>query len=229
MLRGKAAIMAVIILTALIVAYHWRRGAGTVVVRRRFLHLMLSGAGGAKTDKGIKKCCSAWLSRPQNAKEWPFLSIIYVFYASQLVIHSSAEISQRALLNLDKIKNEYEPLLKRLDEVAREQGDHSPLRVIEDLVHRPNDVAQMLMLVRRCLLASGFLGHCLAQPIPAVSAEAPSPEKRAYIRLAQSDKKISPAVRQRDLRLSNQRSRPRPTAKNGLQASAGPKADMHVN
>ena len=126
------------------------------------------------------------------------------FYASQLVIHSSAEISQRALLNLDKIKNEYEPLLKRLDEVAREQGDHSPLRVIEDLVHRPNDVAQMLMLVRRCLLASGFLGHCLAQPIHAVSAEAPSPEKRAYIRLAQSDKreKISPAVRQRDLRLS---------------------------
>ena len=126
------------------------------------------------------------------------------FYASQLVIHSSAEISQRALLNLDKIKNEYEPLLKRLDEVAREQGDHSPLRVIEDLVQRPNDVAQMLMLVRRCLLASGFLGHCLAQPIHAVSAEAPSPEKRAYIRLAQSDKreKISPAVRQRDLRLS---------------------------
>jgi hypothetical protein len=33
------------------------------------------------------------------------------FYASQLVIHSSAEISQRALLNLDKIKNECEPLL----------------------------------------------------------------------------------------------------------------------
>ena len=32
MLRGKAAIMAVIILTALIVAYHWRKGAGTVVV-----------------------------------------------------------------------------------------------------------------------------------------------------------------------------------------------------
>ena len=103
-----------------------------------------------------------------------------MFLASQLVIHSSAEISQRALLNLDKIKNEYEPLLKRLDEVAREQGDHSPLRVIEDLVHRPNDVAQMLMLVRRCLLASGFLGHCLAQPIHAVSAEVPSPETRLH-------------------------------------------------
>jgi hypothetical protein len=102
------------------------------------------------------------------------------FYASQLVIHSSAEISQRALLNLDKIKNEYEPLLKRLDEVAREQGDHSPLRVIEDLVHRPNDVAQMLMLVRRCLLASGFLGHCLVATNPcgfsrgAQSREAPT-------------------------------------------------------
>ena len=65
------------------------------------------------------------------------------FYASQLVIHSSVEISQRALLNLDKIKNEYEPLLKRLDEVAREQGDHNPLRVIEDLVHRP-------MMLPRC-------------------------------------------------------------------------------
>ena len=99
------------------------------------------------------------------------------FYASQLVIHSSAEISQRALLNLDKIKNEYEPLLKRLDEVAREQGDHSPLRVIEDLVHRPNDVAQMLMAT---LVSIGFLGHCLAQPIHAVSAEAPSPEKRLH-------------------------------------------------
>src|SRR5438105_14753230 len=89
------------------------------------------------------------------------------------------------LLNLDKIKNEYEPLLKRLDEVAREQGDHSPLRVIEDLVQRPNDVAQMLMLVRGCLLASGLLGHCLAQPIHAGSAEAPSPGQRADITLAQ--------------------------------------------
>jgi len=125
------------------------------------------------------------------------------FYASQLVIHSSVEISQRALLNLDKIKNECEPLLKRLDEVAREQGDHSPLRVIEELVQRPNEVAQMLMLVRGCLLASGFLGHCLAQPTMRFQPRRPV-QRSACIRLAQSDKreKISPAVRQRDLRLS---------------------------
>lgn len=100
------------------------------------------------------------------------------FYASQLVIQSSPEISQQALLNLGKVKNEHEPLLKRLDEVAREQGDESPLRVIEDLVRLPNDVTQMIRLVRRCLLASAFLGHCLAQPIHPVSAEAPSSEKR---------------------------------------------------
>jgi hypothetical protein len=102
------------------------------------------------------------------------------FYASQLVIQNSAEISQRALLNLSKIKNEHEPLLKRLDEVAREQRDESPLRVIEDLVRLPNDVTQMIRLVRRCLLASAFLGHCLAQPIHPVSAEAPSSEKRLH-------------------------------------------------
>ena len=48
------------------------------------------------------------------------------FYASQLVIQSSPESSQRALLNLGKVKNEHEPLLKRLDEIARKQGDESP-------------------------------------------------------------------------------------------------------
>jgi hypothetical protein len=99
------------------------------------------------------------------------------FYASQLMVQSSPEISQRALLNLGKVKNEHEPLLKRLDEIAREQGDESPLRVIEDLVRLPNDIAQMVRLVRRCLLVSAFLGHCLAQPIHAVSADAPNSEK----------------------------------------------------
>src|SRR5262245_29971868 len=102
------------------------------------------------------------------------------FYASQLVIQSSPEISQRALLNLGKVKNEHEPLLKRLDEIAREQSDESPLRVVEDVVRLPNDVAHMMRLVRRCLLAAAFLGHCLAQPICTVSAEAPSSDKRPH-------------------------------------------------
>jgi hypothetical protein len=143
------------------------------------------------------------------------------FYAPQLVIHSSAEISQRALLNLDKIKNEYEPLLRRLDEVAREQGDHSPLRVIEDLVQRPNDVAQMLMLVRRCLLASGFLGHAWRNRSMRFQPRRPV-QRSACIRLAQSD----PAIRDRTSGRLDQRSRQGPTEKNGFQASAGPKADM---
>jgi hypothetical protein len=102
------------------------------------------------------------------------------FYASQLVVQSSPEISQRALLNLGKVKTEHELLLKRLDEVARKQGDESPLRVIEDLARLPNDVAHIIRLVRQCLLASAFLGHCLAQPIHPVSAEASSSEKRPH-------------------------------------------------
>ena len=63
------------------------------------------------------------------------------------------------LLNLGKVKNEQESLLKRLDEVAREQNDESPLRVIEDLVRLPIDLIQTMTLVPRSLLASAFLGH----------------------------------------------------------------------
>jgi len=102
------------------------------------------------------------------------------FYASQMVIQGSPEISQRALLNLAKVKNEQEALLKRLDEFAREQSDESPLRVIEDLARLPNDLVQVMTLVRRCLLASAFLGHCLAQPIHPASGEALSLEKRLH-------------------------------------------------
>jgi hypothetical protein len=180
MLRGKAAIMAVIILTALIVAYHWRKGAGTVVVPVAVLASYAVWRWRREDWQGHQEMLLSMAFTATERERMAVLINNLCFYASQLVIHSSAEISQRALLNLDKIKNEYEPLLKRLDEVAREQGDHSPLRVIEELVQRPNDVAQMLMLVRGCLLASGFLGHCLAQPIHAVSAEAPSPEKRLH-------------------------------------------------
>jgi hypothetical protein len=101
------------------------------------------------------------------------------FYASQLMLQGSPDIAQRALLNLGKVKKEDEALLKRLDEIAREQNDESPLRVIEDLAQLPADVVQMVRLVRRCLLASAFLGHCLAQPMHLVaSAEASGSEKR---------------------------------------------------
>ena len=103
------------------------------------------------------------------------------FYASQITLQSSPGLSQRALSNLAKTKNEEEALLKRLDEVAREQGDESLLRVIEDLARLPTDVSQMLTLVRRCLLASAFLGHCLAQPThSSVPAETQRSEKRLH-------------------------------------------------
>src|SRR5947208_3611187 len=75
------------------------------------------------------------------------------FYASQIILQGSPVLSQRALSNLAKTKNEEEALLKRLDEVAREQSDESPHRVIEDLAHLPNDVVQMMTLVGRCRMS----------------------------------------------------------------------------
>jgi hypothetical protein len=85
------------------------------------------------------------------------------------------------LLNLTKLKNEQEELLRRLDELAREHGEENPLRLIEDLPRAPVDLAQMLTLVRRCMLASAFLGHLLAQPThPQTAAEALGQEKRLH-------------------------------------------------
>ena len=85
-------------------------------------------------------------------------------FASQIVSNSGPHFSTRALANLAKLKVDQEELLKRLDQLAREQNEESPLRLIEDLPRLPTDLAQMLMLVRRCLLTSAFLGHLLAQP-----------------------------------------------------------------
>lgn len=85
-------------------------------------------------------------------------------YASQLLHQDLPGVATRALANLAKIKADNEDLLKRLDEWAREVGDASPLRLVEDLAHTPTDVGQVLTLVRRCVLASAFLGHCIAQP-----------------------------------------------------------------
>jgi len=103
------------------------------------------------------------------------------FYGSQIMIQGSPELANRALANLNKMKNDDKALLEHLDEVAREQSDESPLRVIEDLVRLPSDIARMLTLVRRCLLASAFLGHCLAQPIhPSAVSNPLSPEKRLH-------------------------------------------------
>ena len=102
-------------------------------------------------------------------------------FAAQIVAQSGADLSARAIANLAKLKHEQEELLKRLDELAREQSGESALRLIEDLPRVSADVAQMLTLVRRCLLASAFLGHLLAQPThPQAAAEALAQEKRLH-------------------------------------------------
>ena len=102
-------------------------------------------------------------------------------FASQIVSNSGPHFSTRALANLAKLKVDQEELLKRLDQLAREQNEESPLRLIEDLPRLPTDLAQMLMLVRRCLLTSAFLGHLLAQPThPQAGAESLSREKRLH-------------------------------------------------
>ena len=102
-------------------------------------------------------------------------------FAAQLVAKSGSDLSTRAMGNLAKLKNEHEELLKRLDELAREQTEESVLRLIEDLPRAPLDLAQMLTLVRRCLLAAAFLGHLLAQPThPQAAAEALGQEKRLH-------------------------------------------------
>lgn len=86
-------------------------------------------------------------------------------FAAGIISHARLELREAALTNITKIRQKHEPLLKRLDELARSQGDESPLRLIEDFPLPCKDLAQLLTLVRRCLLASAFLGHCIAQPI----------------------------------------------------------------
>jgi hypothetical protein len=86
------------------------------------------------------------------------------FYGTQLIQQTAADLTRKALANLAKVKEEDEALLQRLDELARELGDERPLRLIEDMTRMPGDAAQMLTLLRRCLLVCTFLGHCIAQP-----------------------------------------------------------------
>jgi hypothetical protein len=117
---------------------------------------------------------------PEREKLGVLVNNLSVF-AAQLVLQSGPDFSTRALANLAKLKTEQEELLKRLDKVARDQGEESPLRLIEDLPRFPADAAQLLTVVRRCLLVTGFVGHLLAQPThPAAAAEALAEEKRLH-------------------------------------------------
>lgn len=81
---------------------------------------------------------------------------------SQLIQRSRPDWHRSAFANLQRVKASDEPLVRRVDQLARISGDEGALRLIEDLEKSPEDTLQCLTLARRCLLASAFLGHCIA-------------------------------------------------------------------
>ena len=54
-------------------------------------------------------------------------------FGARIISRARSELREAALTNIARITQKHEPLLKRLDELARSQGDESPLRLIEDL------------------------------------------------------------------------------------------------
>jgi hypothetical protein len=96
---------------------------------------------------------------------------------SQIVFRNSMELYRRAYTLLQKIKQQDEQFLRRLDKLARSSNDESALRLIEDLATQPNDVAQCLSFARRCLAASAFLGHCIVTLCGRAEAKLATPEQ----------------------------------------------------
>ena len=117
------------------------------------------------------------LTTPEREKLGVLVNNFSIF-ATQILSQNSPDFCRTALANLAKVKKEDQALLRRLDKLAREHNDESALRLIEDLPRVPADLAQMLTLVRRCLLASAFLGHCLAQPTHPERASEPAPQEK---------------------------------------------------
>lgn len=85
-------------------------------------------------------------------------------FASQVITLSGADFRTRSLRNLAVAKRRHPQLLGRLDDLARDQNEEIPSRLIEGLARMPSDLAQAMSLIRRCLLASAFLAHYIAQP-----------------------------------------------------------------
>src|SRR5438874_12781105 len=61
----------------------------------------------------------------------------FCVYATQIISRSPPEYLTRARANLAMVKNDQEDLLKRLDELAREQNEESPMRLSEALQTSP--------------------------------------------------------------------------------------------
>jgi hypothetical protein len=87
-------------------------------------------------------------------------------YATQLIHQGGSAVTVLALANLARVIKENEDVLRRLDELAREQTEESPLRLIEDLAVVPTDVARMLTPCSSLPNGFGFPGplHCPAVP-----------------------------------------------------------------
>ena len=120
------------------------------------------------------------LTAPEREKLGALVNNISI-YGAQIITRNSSGLFTKAVSNLAKLKNEHEDLVKRIDKLAREQNEESPVRLIEDLRRVPTEVAQMLTVVRRCLAACAFLGHLLAQPTdPQTAAEALKDETRLH-------------------------------------------------
>jgi hypothetical protein len=81
---------------------------------------------------------------------------------SQALLRHSSNMYEKAWALLQNTRQQDDRLLRRLDEMARTSGDESVLRLIEDIPLAPNDILHNLQIVRRCLAASAFLGHCVA-------------------------------------------------------------------
>jgi len=81
---------------------------------------------------------------------------------SQLVAQREGTLNQ-GRANLLKFRNENAELLQEVHGLALKDNAESALRLIEDL-ERPAvaDAGYLLGLVKRCLLASVFLSHCIA-------------------------------------------------------------------
>jgi hypothetical protein len=100
---------------------------------------------------------------------------------AQLIGRHPPDHYQRAHINLRNFRRNNKELLEKIHSMAGESRDESALRLAEDLERMPPDVIQALALARRCLLASAFLGHCIAaSDQPHIQTDAPHLDRQLH-------------------------------------------------
>jgi hypothetical protein len=99
----------------------------------------------------------------------------------QLIHRHKPDQCQHAHINLTHLKRDNKELLERIHSLARKSNDESALRLTEDLERVPPDAAHALALARRCLFASGFLGHLIAaSQQPDIQPSTPQLDRRLH-------------------------------------------------